>query len=184
MRLMRGTRAKVDALALARGLVDGTPIFITDEQRYAVATGVNSYRVFKRGGIQFAASTQNDSGVANTPIVWSATAVNDGGGFDGTTFVAPLSGLYMLTCSVLIRSNAPLAGYIVDIYKVGGADGSSIAAYCTKTVANYMSIVASGAMWLDAGQSVHARLQGGDNVFFFSTADAQRYNKFSGFLID
>jgi hypothetical protein len=48
IRLPRGTKASLDAIAAANGLVVGATCYLTDEQRIAVATGMNSYALFAK----------------------------------------------------------------------------------------------------------------------------------------
>jgi hypothetical protein len=43
VQLKRGTRAKIDALASTGGLLEGEPLFITDEKKLAVASTNNAY---------------------------------------------------------------------------------------------------------------------------------------------
>jgi hypothetical protein len=50
IRLRRGTRAELDALAAAEGLLVGEPLWITDEAVQAVATAVDAYAVAGGGG--------------------------------------------------------------------------------------------------------------------------------------
>lgn len=43
IRLKRGTKASIDSLALKGGLLEGEPLFITDEDRLAVAVSTNAW---------------------------------------------------------------------------------------------------------------------------------------------
>jgi hypothetical protein len=43
VQLKRGTRARLDALASTGGLLEGEPLFITDEKKLAVASSVTAY---------------------------------------------------------------------------------------------------------------------------------------------
>jgi hypothetical protein len=43
LQLKRGTRAKIDALASKGGLLEGEPLFITDEKKLAVASSISAY---------------------------------------------------------------------------------------------------------------------------------------------
>ena len=43
VQLKRGTRARLDALASRGGLLEGEPLFITDEKKLAVASSVSAY---------------------------------------------------------------------------------------------------------------------------------------------
>ena len=43
IQLKRGTRANIDALASTGGLLEGEPLFITDEKKLAVASSVTAY---------------------------------------------------------------------------------------------------------------------------------------------
>lgn len=50
IQLKRGTRAQITALAAKRGLLSGEPLLITDENRLAVATDVNTFEAAARQG--------------------------------------------------------------------------------------------------------------------------------------
>lgn len=67
IRIKAGTRAQLDAAALANGLVAREPYFITDESRFAVGTATNAYQAMAKEG--------------------------EGGGGGGTTYEFALAGL-------------------------------------------------------------------------------------------
>lgn len=50
VRIKGGTRAQLDAAALANGLVAREPYFITDESRFAVGTATNAYQAMAKEG--------------------------------------------------------------------------------------------------------------------------------------
>lgn len=50
IRIKAGTRAQLDAAALANGLVAREPYFITDEARFAVGTATNAYQAMAKYG--------------------------------------------------------------------------------------------------------------------------------------
>lgn len=50
VKVRRGTRAQLNALAAANGLVQYEPLLITDEQRSGVATAVNAYATSAKEG--------------------------------------------------------------------------------------------------------------------------------------
>lgn len=50
IRIKAGTRAQLDAAALANGLVAREPYFITDEARFAVGTATNAYQAMAKQG--------------------------------------------------------------------------------------------------------------------------------------
>lgn len=50
IRIKAGTRAQLDAAALANGLVAREPYFITDESRFAVGTATNAYQATVKEG--------------------------------------------------------------------------------------------------------------------------------------
>ncbi len=68
IRIKAGTRAQLDAAALANGLVAREPYFITDESRFAVGTATNAYQAMAKEGV-------------------------GGGGGGGTTYEFALAGL-------------------------------------------------------------------------------------------
>ena len=69
IRIKAGTRAQLDAAALANGLVAREPYFITDEARFAVGTATNAYQAMAKYG------------------------EGGGGGGGGTTYEFALAGL-------------------------------------------------------------------------------------------
>ena len=50
IRIKAGTRAQLDAAALANGLIAREPYFITDEARFAVGTATNAYQAMAKQG--------------------------------------------------------------------------------------------------------------------------------------
>jgi hypothetical protein len=50
LRIKRGTRAALNALAAANGLLAGEEYLITDENRVAVATSISTYQAYAKQG--------------------------------------------------------------------------------------------------------------------------------------
>lgn len=75
----RGSRASLDALAAANGLLVGQVYIITDESRIAIATAVNAYQAMAKQGEGGAAAqqvfVQQTRPVADGPWMWWQTDV-------------------------------------------------------------------------------------------------------------
>ncbi len=50
IRIKRGTRSQLNALAIKRGLLEGEPLLITDEGRLGIATSTSTYQAFAKEG--------------------------------------------------------------------------------------------------------------------------------------
>lgn len=57
LRIKRGTRAQLDAIAIKRGFLQGEPLLITDENRLAVALSTSSYQAMAKQGETTSTST-------------------------------------------------------------------------------------------------------------------------------
>lgn len=66
IRIKAGTRAQLDAAALANGLAGREPYFITDENRIAVGVGANAYQAMAKEG-EGGASLPNGTAVGQVP---------------------------------------------------------------------------------------------------------------------
>lgn len=75
----RGTRAALDALATAGGLLVGQIYFITDENRIAIAGSVNSYQ---------AAAKQGEAGGGGNPVMVADLAITDMTSYFSATIAA------------------------------------------------------------------------------------------------
>ena len=87
IQLKRGTKAKIDALALKGGLLEGEPLFITDESKFAIATSSTTYQVYvKETPVAFDVRTINNNSAATSKITWSSVIQNIGNHFDMILF--------------------------------------------------------------------------------------------------
>lgn len=99
IRLKRGTRAKIDALAATGGLLTGEPLYITDEQRQVIATGASSYTQI----VAFTAShSVTTAYTANTIITnWTVETNIGSGTYSAGVYTVPVTGTYRLSISML-----------------------------------------------------------------------------------
>lgn len=67
IRIKAGTRAQLDDAAIASGLAEREPYFITDEDRFAVGTAANAYQAFAKEGEGGGASLPNGTAVGQVP---------------------------------------------------------------------------------------------------------------------
>jgi hypothetical protein len=67
IKILRTTRANLNAQAAVSGLIEGEPYFITDEKRVAVASGVNEYSAFvKESEFESFCCTTSSYALSNT----------------------------------------------------------------------------------------------------------------------
>lgn len=97
IRLFRGTKARLDALAAQGSLTEGEPFFITDQNRIGVATSQTTYEVYAKlseagGGGDVLLASNNLSDLDNSTTArnnlglgTSATATVTTSSFDTTT---------------------------------------------------------------------------------------------------
>lgn len=80
IKLKRGTRANLDALAAGGGLIVGEPYLIADEARIAVGTSATTYQAHALEG-EGGGSKNIDGGSASS--VYLPSQLIDGGGANG-----------------------------------------------------------------------------------------------------
>lgn len=85
VRIKGGTRAQLDAAALANGLVAREPYFITDESRFAVGTATNAYQAMTKEGEGGGGST---AGRMMIPIMAGSMQPSASGGSGVLTNIA------------------------------------------------------------------------------------------------
>jgi len=74
----RGSRADLNTLAAANGLLLGQIYVITDEDRLAVATGVGSYQAAEKEGGGSGSDSKNIDGGAASTTYTSTQSINGG----------------------------------------------------------------------------------------------------------
>ena len=118
LQLKRGTRAKIDALASTGGLLEGEPLFITDENRFAVASSTTAYRANTLGG-EWAAKIGQTSWVSDFKFRYNSGQGN-GSSLD---WVSSTDGIYVLKSGLYVcRATARSIG--TDMYIGVGVNGS------------------------------------------------------------
>ena len=118
IQLKRGTRANIDALASTGGLLEGEPLFITDENRFAVANSTSAYRATTLGG-EWAAKIGQTSWVSDFKFRYNSGKGN-GSSLD---WVSSTDGIYVLKSGLyLCRATARSTG--TDMYIGVGINGS------------------------------------------------------------
>jgi hypothetical protein len=118
LQLKRGTRAKIDALASTGGLLEGEPLFITDENRFAVANSTTAYRATTLGG-EWAAKIGQTSFVSDYKFRYGS-AQGNGSSLD---WVSSTDGIYILKSGLYIcRATARSTG--TDTYIGIGSSGN------------------------------------------------------------
>jgi hypothetical protein len=124
VQLKRGTRAKIDALASTGGLLEGEPLFITDEKKLAVASTTNAYTtaamldsngvvltpnrpVFQGSFGSYTATTTNYS-----PQLLTDFATNVVVNSTGSSITVPITGKYLIQAHQLVNT-ASTSAYLV-----------------------------------------------------------------------
>lgn len=106
IQLKRGTRANIDALASAGGLLEGEPLFITDENRFALASSTSSYSASTLGG-EWAAKIGQTSWVSDYKFRYNRGQGN-GSSLD---WVSSTDGIYVLKSGLYVcRATARASG--------------------------------------------------------------------------
>lgn len=118
LQLKRGTRAKIDALASSGGLLEGEPLFITDEKKLAVASAVNTYNtaamldsngvvltpnrpVFQGSFGSYPASTSN-----YTPQLLTDFSTNVVVNSANSSITVPITGKYLVQAHQLVNTTS------------------------------------------------------------------------------
>lgn len=116
LQLKRGTRAKIDALASTGGLLEGEPLFITDEKKLAVASTTNAYTtaamldsngvvltpnrpVFQGWFSDYTVTTSNYS-----PILVTNHSTNVIVNSSASSITVPISGKYLIHAQQLVST--------------------------------------------------------------------------------
>lgn len=121
IQLKRGTRANIDALASTGGLLEGEPLFITDENRFGLASSATAYSASTLGG-QWAAKIGQTSWIAEFKFRYNSGQGN-GSSLD---WVSSTDGIYVLKSGLYVcRATARSAG--TDAYIGLGINGSRTA---------------------------------------------------------
>ncbi len=119
LQLKRGTRAKIDALASTRGLLEGEPLFITDENRFAVASSTTAYRATTLGG-EWAAKIGQTSWISDYKFRYNSGQGN-GSSLD---WVSSTDGIYVLKSGLYICRATARANGVGDTYIGLGSNGN------------------------------------------------------------
>lgn len=118
LQLKRGTRAKINALASTGGLLEGEPLFITDEKKLAVASAVNAYStaamldsngvvltpnrpVFQGSFGSYTASTSN-----YTPQLLTDFSTNVVVNSANSSITVPITGKYLVQAHQLVNTTS------------------------------------------------------------------------------
>ena len=88
IRIKAGTRAQLDAAALANGLVAREPYFITDESRFAVGTATNAYQAMAKEGEGGGGGGTSTAGRMMIPIMAGSMQPSASGGSGVLTNIA------------------------------------------------------------------------------------------------
>ena len=127
IRIKAGTRAQLDAAALANGLVAREPYFITDEARFAVGTATNAYQAAAKEGEATKRRVQAVSSASGAvtcdwgyfdeirltltgDVVLTFTGANDGQGCT-LKLVQDATGGRTVTLAESVRFNADITAY-------------------------------------------------------------------------
>lgn len=91
IKILRATRAALDAQAVAVNLRQGEPYLITDENRFAIGTSTSAYQAFLKegeggGGISTATTVNIDFGTV--PVYSKAFQIADATALTGDKFIA------------------------------------------------------------------------------------------------
>lgn len=106
IQLKRGTRANIDALATSGGLLEGEPLFITDENRFGIANSTSAYRASTLGG-EWAAKIGQTSWVSDYKFRYGS-AQGNGSSLD---WVSSTDGIYVRKSGLYIcRATARCSG--------------------------------------------------------------------------
>lgn len=100
IRIKAGTRAQLDAAALANGLVAREPYFITDEARFAVGTATNAYQAMAKQG----EGGGGGGGISDAPIDGTLYVRKDGG-----WVASPAAGAGRMMIPIMAGSMQPSA---------------------------------------------------------------------------
>lgn len=146
LRVRRGTRAALNALATANGIVASEPYYITDEQRFAIGTAVGSY-------VAFAKQSEVGGGGVDpwTRLGLDADFINGTTTFQnitGFTFTPPANTTYTIEAELIIETvtatNLPRIGVAVgagqaygtvEIVRTGTTDAAQVTQYGGYTTA-------------------------------------------------
>lgn len=158
IQLKRGTRAKIDALASSGGLLEGEPLFITDENRFGIAKSASSYSASTVGG-EWAAKIGQTSFISDFKFRYNSGKGN-GSSLD---WVSSTDGIYVLKSGLyLCRAVARSTG--TDMY-VGIAENGSRETLETRTTgawehdhSGYNNKFSESSYWgyLNAGEFITA----------------------------
>jgi hypothetical protein len=106
IQLKRGTRANIDALASTGGLLEGEPLFITDENRFGLASSTTAYSASTLGG-QWAAKIGQTSYISDYKFRYNSGQGN-GSSLD---WVSSTDGIYILKSGLYVcRATARCTG--------------------------------------------------------------------------
>ncbi len=182
IQLKRGTRANINALASTGGLLQGEPLFITDDNYFGVASSTTAYSNVALSTLQNRPAFHVQAGVATPPgddVTYSSVVFNIGNNMNTSNgrFTAPVSGLYYFKYNQLAQ-NAPAGEYRTAIYKNGVGYGGL--RYITYKQANtWLSLIVSGHVYLNANEYVTVRYEQGNGNLYTDG----NYGSFSGHLI-
>lgn len=186
LQLKRGTRAKIDALASTGGLLEGEPLFITDENRFAVAKSSSNYGAVALTTSQnIVPNKPSFNAIAGSPIVpgndvtYPSSVFNIDNCLNITNgrFTAPINGVYFFRYHQLALY-ADSGEYRTAIYKNGVGYGG-LRFITVKPANTWWSLRAEGHVYMNANEYVTVRYESGPGNLY---TDAN-YGTFSGHFI-
>lgn len=171
IQLKRGTRANIDALASTGGLLEGEPLFITDENRFALASSTTAYRATTLGG-EWAAKIAQTSWVSDYKFRYNSGQGN-GSSLD---WVSSTDGIYILKSGLYVCRATARGNGGGDTYIGMGINGDRSALETRTTGAwehnhtGYNSGYTESSYWgyLNAGELITAGTPNGlqTNIFY------------------
>lgn len=159
IQLKRGTRARIDALASTGGLLEGEPLFITDENRFAIASSSSAYRATTLGG-EWAAKEGQTSWISDHKFRYGS-GLGNGSSLD---WISSTDGIYVLKSGIYVCRATARANGTGDVYIAIGVDGNRATLEDRATGAwehdhsGYASAYTESSYWgyLNAGELITA----------------------------
>lgn len=171
IQLKRGTRANIDALASTGGLLEGEPLFITDENRFGLASSTTAYSASTLGG-QWAAKIGQTSWISDYKFRYNSGQGN-GSSLD---WVSSTDGIYILKSGLYVCRATARGNGGGDTYIGMGVNGDRSALETRTTGAwehnhtGYNSGYTESSYWgyLNAGELITAGTPNGlqTNIFY------------------
>jgi hypothetical protein len=178
LQLKRGTRAKIDALALRGGLLEGEPLFITDESKVIVGNSAGGY-----SSASFSVSSSVSLSTLGI-ISFDLKREDFDSSFNTSTsqFTANASGTYYFGFSMLANPDR-VGEYRIELFKNAS---QSLGVHGIRTIFNkatgFQTITGGGIIKLLKGDYVTLNCTTAPSGGKYFWEDAN-YNNFHGFLI-